>query len=257
MQDADGHRENIQGQHRSGNGLIQSVLTQVDILEDEPNRLRKDIARYQKDVTELDGFVKQPFAREQELQTAQKRLGEIMQTIADRQKPKEGEKEGSLAKDMEPQYVGTPPQRAVGKQSIREMLLDPNNGLSDEARRVAAKAMEIPGLDWDNMAVDLILPNGKYQGASYVKQMLLQLTRNARPEALPHEVLHFLWYLLPKEYRDAIEASRVEAIKKMFGEDAPAQLLSGKMTSDQFGDAEWATPEMKKDAELLRNDQSA
>lgn len=141
--------------------------------------------------------------------------------------------EGSLDTATDSKII-LPPQSAKGEQSIREMLLDPNNGLSPEVRAVAAKALEIPGLDWDRMTAEILPANGQFNGAAYVKQMLIQLTTNARPESLPHEVLHFLLHLLPKEYLDGIEASRLEALKKIFGDNVPEDLASGDMTSDEY-----------------------
>lgn len=71
-----------QGHVTTGDGLLRSFATKADALRSRIEWKKGDLARYQRDVTELSGFVKQPFQHQAALDKAIEELDQIEKELA-------------------------------------------------------------------------------------------------------------------------------------------------------------------------------
>lgn len=149
--------------------------------------------------------------------------------------------ETGLPTKMEPgklhtEDLGVPvPKEATGIEAIKKLVSDPENGLQPNVRRTWMAVLNHPVFQdsfWDDVTVRFNPDEKRASGWSYATNKLIELSSLATADTLPHELFHFLYDRLPKEERDALEAARVEEVKKI--PNAPSGLLDGKMTSDQF-----------------------
>ncbi len=124
-----------------------------------------------------------------------------------------------------------PPVEAMGMEKIRQMVADPANGLSDEARRIALAFFDTPAakdLDWSNLVVRLFSrTNEPYGGSASVSNDLMVISRTAKSQTIPHEFFHFLYEMLPSEYRQALDDARHEAIDRALAvPDEPGEIMA-------------------------------
>lgn len=127
---------------------------------------------------------------------------------------------------------------AVGLDQIRELFSDPRLGYNAEEVQNALRLLEQPvfkKLDWSKLILSIRRRlEGNAGGQAWVADNLIEMSGNADVKTFPHEVFHFLYELLPKEYRDALNELRLAELRKIYGDNIPEEMASGKMSTDYF-----------------------
>lgn len=132
-----------------------------------------------------------------------------------------------------------PEQSAQGIPAIRQMI--EASSLPANTKRVFVDFLSQPVMQQPEFA-DLVLEmrqklelgGATAAGiADFAKNAIELSMSDANATTLPHEVFHFLFEMLSPADKALVRKLRVEAIQARYGEDAPAGLVAGTMTSEQ------------------------
>lgn len=107
-----------------------------------------------------------------------------------------------------------------GIEQLRSLLRSGYSGLSPDATRLALAFLNEPvmqNMDWSKLQVAIGNFKGsrQFQGMADVSNSLLQLAGNASPETLPHELAHFMAFMLSGADRAHVEDLRLAALDKL------------------------------------------
>lgn len=128
---------------------------------------------------------------------------------------------------------------AQGPAAIRQLIASSN--LPENVVQTFLAVLDTPvmrNLDWSRLTVDLRNElEGGVRGAATVSQNLIELSGGATADTFPHEVFHFLYNALPDSYKATLNEMRLEALRKIYGDNIPEALRRGDMTTAQFQQA--------------------
>lgn len=129
------------------------------------------------------------------------------------------------------------PGIAVGVEETKRLFSDPENGLDPFVAQVWTAILNQPvmrDLDWSRLNV-LLDPRSKdFRGEAWIANSIIRLSGTATADTFPHEVFHFLYELLPEDYRQAIEQMRLDELHSKYGDTLPPHMEGGRITSDEF-----------------------
>jgi hypothetical protein len=127
---------------------------------------------------------------------------------------------------------------ALGLDQIRAALSDPRLGYDARTVQTALKFLDEPvmrKLDWSKLLLAIRQKlEGNARGAAWLSDNLIEMSGAANPTTFPHEIFHFLYEMLPADYKAAIDGLRIDELRKQFGDNIPPELEAGRMTSDAF-----------------------
>lgn len=138
--------------------------------------------------------------------------------------------------ESEPRIVR--PTTAVGLDEIRKAFEDPRLGYDARSVQTALAILKQPvfqKLDWSKLILAVRQKlEGNAKGAAWIADNLIEMSGGADEHTFPHEIFHFLYELLPDFERSKLNELRLDELRKIYGDNIPSELRSGRITSDQW-----------------------
>jgi tetrahydromethanopterin S-methyltransferase subunit G len=128
-------------------------------------------------------------------------------------------------------------QLATGAKEILDLL--PRSGLPKEAVGMVTDLLSQPvfqNLDLSKLQLEVRnqVMSGRVPVAGSILDNVIQISRTASDaQTLPHELFHLIFDMLSPEDQALVERWRRKEIEDKYGDDAPAGLVAGTMTSEQ------------------------